>query len=446
MLIRSLIYFFLYTVSSIVATKPTILTGKNDAICRRVQAKANNNNSYVRLFVNETVADYKISGLIFNYKDILNFTSVPAIENFTDLYPTNKTKLYSTILGGDGRFIVDAAEDHSVDTLRFWSGIIDKEIIFPVSESGTYCVYIAPDPVKALDFELPVHFKNYYGNLRYSSYLYYTSLKWIFIILFATIAAIFKFLKDLGAGGSQSLSSVKTAINTLVMLTFVPFVLMKLFDFCHLFVQNSVFAPYQGSSIESFLSFLSLLISMFDALFQFYVALLFSMGLGAIYYYKSDPNYREFLPEWSQMATKFPLASAYIVWLTPVLLGRPITISLFGTSKTILPETSYKILNYTSQLFNCIMFILSVKFYFKTKKKLTISSFSTDIGSIDKVVSPFNLDTESIDKVVLTFKKTTMTFWFIPIVIFGLTLMIMCGWVFYYILNDVFDLKALYAY
>lgn len=394
----------LYITSSVVATKQTILTGENGAICRWIQAKANNDNSYVRLFVNETVVDYEISGLIFNYKNIVNFASVPTIENFTDLYPTNKTELYSTMLGGDGKFIDDAAKDHSIDTLRFWSGVIDKEIIFPVSESGTYCVYIAPDPVKAPDFELPVHFKNYYGNLRYSSYLYYTSLKWIFIILFATIAAIFKFLKDLSAGGSQSLSSVNAAMNTLVMLTFVPFVLMKLFDFCYLFVQNSVFAPYQGSSIESFLSFLSLLISMLDALFQFYVALLFSMGLGAIYYYKSDANYRGFLPEWSRIATKFPLASAFIISLTHSYFERLITISFLEHQNN---SARSQLQNF--ELYEPIIQLYYVHFIsqilFQNKEKLTVLPFNTGIGSIDKVVLPFNLDTESIDKVVSAFKR-----------------------------------------
>lgn len=112
------------------AIELTILTNEIGAICKWVQAKPNNGDSYAKLLVDETVADYQIPGLIFNYQDIASFATVVPFENFTNLYSKNKTELYPTILGSDGKLVIDSADGDSVDELKFWTGIINRENTF----------------------------------------------------------------------------------------------------------------------------------------------------------------------------------------------------------------------------------------------------------------------------------------------------------------------------
>lgn len=140
---RTLAYALFFIISRVFAIELTILTNEIGAICKWVQAKPNNGDSYAKLLVDETVADYQIPGLIFNYQDIASFATVVPFENFTNLYSKNKTELYPTILGSDGKLVIDSADGDSVDELKFWTGIINRENTFPVSESEFYCVYIA---------------------------------------------------------------------------------------------------------------------------------------------------------------------------------------------------------------------------------------------------------------------------------------------------------------
>ncbi|KAI5949486.1 hypothetical protein KGF57_004696 [Candida theae] len=378
----------------------TVLNSEIGSICQWVRAKPNNDDSYIRLPVNKTVADYRISGLIFKYYDIANFASIPTVENFTDLYPQNKTDLYTGMLGSDGKFNVNASEGYTVENLHFWSGVIDKEITFPVLDSGFYCVYIAPDANKDTDFKLPVHFRNYHGNLDYATYVYYTIVKWIFAILAVTGAAIFKFHKSSDSKGPQKLSSVEAVINTYVLLTFIPFMLWELSDFCTLYAKNNVFLPYEISSNKSVFLLVCFVFITLNEAFQSYATLLYAMGLGVIYYYREVASYKKFPPEMLRLATALLLVDGAIRLSLLGVKDWPGSISFMGASITVPAKLVYLGLTCATFLMSCVWFILSFKFYFDTKKKLS-SSIAQD-GSKVKVVSAF--------------KKTSLAIWIVPVV------------------------------
>lgn len=401
-LTRSLMKVLLLVVTGVCATELTILTGDNGAICRWVQAKPNNDDSYIKLLVDETTAEYKIPGLIFNYEDIVNFALVPIVENFTDLYPTNKSELYPKMLDADGQFVVDAADGHSVDTLGFWNGVIDKEIIFPVADSGIYCVYIAPDPIKVSDFELPVHFQSFYGNLDYSDYLSYKILQWNFIVLVASIAALQYFLRVKDTKGSRGLTPVEAVSNTLILLTLIPYIVEFLLVLLNLFIQNNLVAPYQKTSFITIFRHICYFVMRICSVFDMYVALLFSMGLGVIYYYNDDaPNYRKFPLDWFKIATSFLLAHVLLTFLLDLFMEWGGTVTSIGTTEPILTMSDAIFLFYMMYKFDFFWFILSVFFYFKTKKRITTAfSPNSDIGSTDNIV--------------WAFKWTALAIWIIP--------------------------------
>lgn len=107
--------------SSVVAAieQPTVLTYKQGVFCSPVQRTKNIDKAYVELRANKDVIDKKIPGLIFHYPDIVNFSSVPILEEFTQLYPNNKDHLYKKMLNDEGKFELDAAKGYSVDDLKY---------------------------------------------------------------------------------------------------------------------------------------------------------------------------------------------------------------------------------------------------------------------------------------------------------------------------------------
>ncbi|KAI5961138.1 hypothetical protein CANMA_003912 [Candida margitis] len=414
----ALLHLLLFITSCVGAMRPTILTGNNGAICQWVQKRADNDaDSFVKLIADESIVGYKIPALIFNYQDIANFSSVPTIETFTDLYRANKTDLYPRMLS-EGVFNLDAAEGHSVNKSRFWSGIIDKEITFRVPVSGIYCVYIAPDPMKVPDFELPIYFKNYYGNLDYAYYVHYTGLKWLIIVFAVLIVAMQKLVKVEDAKGAQSLSSVKAITNTLVYLTLISFIVVQLFQFFKLFMQNSVLLPYQKSSIGPIWQFVSLIANHFHDVFELYLGLLFSMGLGVTYYYTDVQNYREFPSDWLRKTIILFMAHCLIMFLRDLCLKWSYNIPFIGTARNISSDSIATVLDYTQIPIYCIWYALSAVFYLKTKKKLTLVPPNLDMGSTENVVSAF--------------KKTTLVIWIVPSVIYGLGTIFMGLSVFFY--------------
>ncbi|KAG5419355.1 hypothetical protein I9W82_003122 [Candida metapsilosis] len=329
----------MYTIFCIVVTGSELFPNGTGALCTWAEANPHKGDSYIKLqLVGGTTTDYKISTLIFNYRDTVNFASVSTIEEFIALYPNNKTELYLKILS-DGKCIVDAAEGRTIDESKFWTGVIDGEIVYPVTESGFYCVYIAsPVLVDVPVYKLLIQYNSCYGNLEYRGYLRYTCLKWIFAVLAVVIAILFKFSNFLTGEGVERLSSVEAVMNTLAMLVFISFVVMELFNFWRLFVVNNMHAPHERIKMKSVLSLLDHFSMSFHKVFRFYVALLFSMGLGVIYYYKEDVNYARFPSGLFWRTTAVPLVGGIITFLIVTRGYWPSTISFLSRTIKIQPN------------------------------------------------------------------------------------------------------------
>lgn len=389
-MLNKIIVAFLLATSTVFAFKFSLSTGNHGAFCVWVEAKHHYGDSFVRLLVNETVQSYKVPGLIIKSQDIGNFSSVPTFEDFYRLYRNNRTELYSKILGSDGRFNVDASERHSIDELKFWSGIIDKEITFSVTESGVYCVYIAPDPTKIPNFKLPIHIRNYYGELSYYIYPYYTAMKWFFSVLVASVAILFYFQR---AKVAHKLTPVKAITNTFVLMTFVPFTVDLSLEVMNLFIENSVPSLSANKAFVSILERVIFFAVKSREVLDMYVALLFSMGLGVIYYYHDEAqNYRKFPQDWFKIATAFLLVHMLLALLLDLSVKRMMntdTLLLMGTTTQISTHGIYRVINFIMSIFTYACFMMSVLFYFKTRKRITMSPPNSDIGSADRVISAF---------------------------------------------------------
>lgn len=389
-MLNKIILTLLLATSTVFAFKFSLSTGNHGAFCVWVEAKHHYGDSFVKLLVNETVQSYKVPGLIIKSQDIGNFSSVPTFEDFYRLYRNNRTELYSKMLGSDGRFNIDASERHSIDELKFWSGIFDKEITFSVTESGVYCVYIAPDPTKIPNFELPVHVMNYYGDLPYSIYPYYTAMKWFFSVLVASVAILLYFQR---AKVAHKLTPVKAITNTFVLMTFVPFTVDLSLEVLNLFIENSVPSLSENEALMSILGRVSFFAVKSREVLDMYVALLFSMGLGVIYYYNDDAqNYKKFPQDWFKIATAFLLVHMSLALLLDLSVKRMMntdTLLLMGTTTQISTHGIYRVINFVMSIFTYVCFMMSVLFYFKTRKRITMFPPNSDIGSADRVISAF---------------------------------------------------------
>lgn len=393
--------------------QPTVLNYTEGVVCRYIHKHENNpNGSYIRLIADESITEYKIPGFIFP-PEIINHPNIPTFKGFTELYSTNKTKLYQEILNKDGLFNVESSWAHTEDGVIFWSGIIDKEILFPVPISRIYCVYIAPNHETELGFELPVEFRQHYGNLSYAQYLYYASVKTVLTIAFALLAISSYFaLTHNVERNPRDISSIEAITKTFVFLTLIPFVIAFSIEFIHLFIENNIVATYQKSRIIKALQITAMFVIQFHLVFKSYTALLFSMGFGVIFYYNDKSiSYRDFPLDrgWFNKGTAYLIFDVIVgfIWLRFLMQE---TISLVGIP---IKQEGYNFASYfiyVRQLNFVIWFVLSVLSYFKTKKNIT--------------TTPPNVDMGSTDNVVMAFKRSSLVIWILPVVAKGVIMVI----------------------
>lgn len=380
--------------SSVVAAieQPTVLTYKQGVFCSPVQRTKNIDKAYVELRANKDVIDKKIPGLIFHYPDIVNFSSVPILEEFTQLYPNNKDHLYKKMLNDEGKFELDAAKGYSVDDLKYWSGVIDKDVKFAIPTSGIYCVYIAPDQEKKTDFKLPVVFKNYYGNLNYVEYLIYSQLKYVIALAVVLFAALFNYILRFKVGKDfQNMDSISVISKTIILLILAPFIVVYVFDWFVLLLRNNFERSDQKSFILSVLRFFSQFGDGLYNSFTSYAILLFSMGFGVIYYYNGNSqNYRLFPQESMKKITAFFFVNIVVLLLYFLSLQGTSDNYLVGVQQNAYGGKFIVLMGALTSLFSVSYFVLSIIFYFKTKKTIATFPPASDAESTDKTVSAFN--------------------------------------------------------
>ncbi|KAI5961137.1 hypothetical protein CANMA_003911 [Candida margitis] len=380
--------------SGIVAAvdQPTVLTYKQGVFCSAVQRTENIEKAYVELRASQDVVDKKIPGLIFHYPEIVNFSSVPVLEVFTQLYPNNKDHLYKQMLNDEGKFKLDAAEGYSVDDSRFWSGVIDKDVKFDIPTSGIYCVYIAPDDAKEFDFELPVVFKNYYGNLAYPEYLIYSQLKYVIGLAIVLFAALFNYILRFKIGKDfQNMDSISVISKTIIFLILAPFIAIYIFDWFVLLLRNNFEGSHQKSFILSVLRFFAQFGDALYNAFTSFAVLLLSMGFGVIYYYNGNSqHYRLFPQESMKKITAFFFVNIIVLFLYCLSLQRTSETPLVGVTQNSFDGKFSALVGALTSLFGLSWFVLSVIFYFKTKKTIATFPPASDADSTAKIVSAFN--------------------------------------------------------
>ncbi|CAK9439546.1 uncharacterized protein LODBEIA_P36460 [Lodderomyces beijingensis] len=403
------------TLASAFLRSPSILTSKKGVFCSNIQVSPSHpGKSYIKLHPEHASADFKIPGLIFYYPDIVNFTSVPIVEEFSRLCPKDKEVLFKKILNqDDGTFILDAADGYDVDKSKLWSGIVDKDVKFQVDHSGFYCVYVAP-PVEDKDpFEIPIVFKNYYGNLSYPFYLIYAQSKFTIAVAIIVFASLFNYILKFKVGDNfQHLDSISVISKAVIFLVLAPFTLLSMYQWFVLFLINNFLETCQRSRIISFLLLLSQFGETTFTTFLKYAVLLFSMGFGVIYYHSGNShNYRQFPRDSFFKVTAFFVATLVVQFASHVRLANSASdtpiIGYHGQTLLNQYGTLTAFLLGLAGLLSMAWFILSMIFYFKTKK--TIAAF------------PPASDADSTEKVVSAFRKSFVVIYILPIVtsIFG---------------------------
>ncbi|CAD1808148.1 putative integral membrane protein [Candida parapsilosis] len=383
--------------------QPTVLNYTENEVCRYVHTSTNRpNGSYIRLLADESISQYEIFGFIFPPEIILDY-HFPNVQKFFELYFTKKPDLYQEMMNKDGLFNVKKSGAHTEDELIFWSGVIDKEVLFPVPVSNIYCVYIVPNSEKKLDFVLPVDFKQHYGNLSYPHYLYFATLKTILTIALSLLATITYYViirKDWEA--PKKISPVEAIAKTFVFWTLASFIVAFSIDFIQLLIENNFVATYQISQTVLALEPIAVLAKQFYVGLKSYLALLLSMGFGVLYYYNGKSvNYGNIPRNWVYIAFTYLIFDIFTAFIWQLLSNQE-TISLIGepTAQPIYENARH--LAYLKQFNFLVWFVLAALFYFKTKKRIATTSSKADMTSASNVA--------------LAFKRSTLTIWILPLV------------------------------
>ncbi|KAI5965250.1 uncharacterized protein KGF55_001470 [Candida pseudojiufengensis] len=401
---------------------PTIATNERGLVCSPVQLNPKNPlKSYIKLRTSslrepEIKDKLKIEALIFHYPDIVNFTSIPTLEEYTTLYPKDKESLYKKMLTDDDKFDLTAESGFEVDKSKIYEGDLTtttEDIIYQIPQSGIYCVYIAPifknkqDEKLSLNFKVPIVFKNYYGNLAYPIYLVYSQLKYTIVVSIIMFIVLFNYILRFKIGENfKNLNSISVISKGVLFLILAPFIVICIYNGFVFWLINSFLETDEKSFIITVLLFISETAEFIYSNFRSYIVLLFSMGFGVIYYYNGNSqNYRLFPQDSFRKITALLFFNIGLVIFTNLLnyLFPTTKNEIFGmfanvgSSSTTLPfngkdkKTNFMLLlNTLVSLFQLCWFILSIVFYFKTKKTIATFPSSSDFDSNAKVTSAFN--------------------------------------------------------
>ncbi|EDK44386.1 hypothetical protein PVL30_003398 [Lodderomyces elongisporus] len=399
MICNAIISFFFLAVATLVnaaPNDPTILTPERGVFCSPVQASPKHpNKAYIKLHPEKTSADFKIQGLVFHYPDIINFTSVPILEEFTQLYAKEKTTLYKTMLNDDGTFNVDAADGYSTDPKKYWTGPIEKDVEITIVHSGIYCVYIAPPADDTDKFDIPIVFKSYYGNLNYATHLMYSQIKWAVLLSIITFATLFNYILKFKVGENfKDLNSISVISKAVIFLVLLPFIAILIFQWLVFFLINNFLESCQSSFIITGLLFIAQFASLGYNSFISYVVLLFSMGFGVIYYHGGNShNYRIFPQDSFKKITALLFVNLVVIFAAVVgefqSKNSDPLVGTYGQNSFNQQGMIVTLLMALTSIFSLSWFILSMIFYFKTKKTIATFPPAADADSTDKVVSAF---------------------------------------------------------
>lgn len=363
--------------------------------------------------------DLKIPLLLFRYDDILNFTTLPSMEEYRKGYASNYS---STTLNWDNyflrdvvdfeenKFILDLYEGHNkIDKKRIYNGYLDAEkknrhsaVILNVFESGIYCAYIAPPidrgikkmiaPIKVFRSEL------FSSNMLYANYSQTKYIIGIGILLAVyLINHILKFRKD----GQWDIKNIPIISKAVIFYVLLPFLSLIFLEWIVIFIE--IHCKLSRSKIRFFEYFrltYQWIQPNWDILLRLYV-LLFAMGYGVIYYNKGASRTFSKMPKrnmnlaWSLVITNIIVTNIHHVYENHITYLKSYQfLTLYkGTFEFICMLCST-----CSSTFPSIWNFASFYYYFKTK-------------DIIKQLPPREMETEGIDtniRILTAFKHSQL--------------------------------------
>lgn len=392
-------------------SEPTILNSKSGAICSRV--KQHKGKGSIKVYGTKLSQDIKIPTFIFHYIDLLNFTNIPRVEKYYQDYPNNDLP---NDLFLDDKFNIIPNKKSQFDSAKIYNGYIDstKDVEFIVPQSGIYCVYIGElnDDNNKKDVEVPVDFKNSYGNLDYPSYMFYWQLKYTIFFSIVLFGYLFNYILRFKIGEDfKNLDSISVISKAIIFWVLIPHIMLNIYYWILLAFKNNFISSSQNSFFVNWATFFSEFIVQAYGIYTHGLLLLFSMGYGVIYYHNGDSHHYRMFPQ--KTFTKilvFLFIYLIITYLYLLLMNHPSEkypfLAGFG-NLSLADDKSSKwssIFGGLSGLFSLILFILTMYNYFQTKK--TIAKFP-----------PSSNDSDSTQKVVSAFRKSILIFLVLPIVI-----------------------------
>ncbi|CAK7900383.1 hypothetical protein CAAN3_05S01002 [[Candida] anglica] len=229
---------------------------------------------------------------IFHYTDILKLDGLPSIEELTDpTQPLDGVVDYENL-----KFNVEVnPEFKDDDTIRFLNTgftTVGDVVEFNVTQSGIYCMYVAPHG-NVEELHVDVQFQSSYGYIPYASYIKHVQSKYYVILGSIIIAYLLNYIIKFKVGSDfKDLNSVSIITKVVIFYILAPSVLISLARYVLYFVFSSF--PTVSLVYDDVFNWLTACFAIVCRWFT----LLFSMGYGVIYYRSgylgpADSSYKE---------------------------------------------------------------------------------------------------------------------------------------------------------
>lgn len=386
--------------------------------------------------------DLKIPVLIFRYTDILNFTSIPPVDEYFYDYEyfygsapaKEKEAFLKDLVNFDqNKFILNLEKGNKLHKDRIFNDYITPDpkdtkhskATLPIYESGVYCVYIAPPTnIDIKELTIPLNYQNSYGYLPYTEYLIYTQYKYIIAIGLVLAGYLFNYILNVRVGKDfKNLNSISIISKAVIFYLLVPIVLIFIATWFVCFIQNRYVPSGRHAGIFKLLK-MTLTWAEYNylILLRFFL-LLFAMGYGVIYYHNNGhKNYRELPARSMNKAVSLLIINVGMFSVREFLdyFGESIQSAMYGAVFSgdvahINPHLNlsfifiiHQVLNIGCEVFPFIWFVITLVHYFKTKK--TIAKFPPLSTDSDESIN-------ANERVLKSFRQSILIIFVLPIVL-----------------------------
>ncbi|CUM48538.1 unnamed protein product [Debaryomyces fabryi] len=239
----------------------------------------------------------KVPVLLFRYEDILNFTTLPSWEEYEKGYASNYSSnnlnwdnyfLKNSVDFKENKFILDLYKGYNeIDEKRIYNGFLDRynqQAVLPVSESGMYCVYLAPPLDADALFYLGVHHSKFHSSeMRYTNYC---QSKYIIISGLLLVVYLINDILKRKTDKQLKISNMPIISKAVIFYVLLPFLSLTSLEWLAIFIEiHSTLSDRKIRYFEYSRSLIEWIQPDWKILLRFYV-LIFSMGYGVIYYHR----------------------------------------------------------------------------------------------------------------------------------------------------------------